>query len=324
MKSFFAAFSDSAKEFKNLKSLILASLLIALHVVLACFVSIMITDSLRISVSFIASVITGALFGPVMGFVCGILSDLVQFFIKPSGTYFIGWTLNAGLSGLIYGMFFYKKFPKMVEKIVDDTMEIRHEMFERVLYISSLVIPLFIGGLWVFAPLLSKNSETAKKGIELIEGGGTMGVIAGIIIILAAISFVMSVFKQRAIPMTVSILCGFAVLLAAYTDKKTITMEWGFYGIMIMILLYIFVQIIGMVSKHAIDVTYMIRCVIAMLFVAIVVNSIIGTYWLSFMYGKGFNFYFVSRLIKNLIQLPINAILTYYILGFIKGLRKQL
>ena len=48
------------------------------------------------------------------------------------------------------------------------------------------------------------------------------------------------------------------------------------------------------------------------------VNVLIGTYWVSVMYGKGFAFYFITRFIKNIIQLPINIILTYYVLGFIK------
>ena len=56
MQKFFGIFVDSAKEFKNLKSVIMAALLVALHTVFAMFLSIQVTDSLRISVSFIANV----------------------------------------------------------------------------------------------------------------------------------------------------------------------------------------------------------------------------------------------------------------------------
>ena len=55
MQKFFGIFVDSAKEFKNLKSVIMAALLVALHTVFAMFLSIQVTDSLRISVSFIAN-----------------------------------------------------------------------------------------------------------------------------------------------------------------------------------------------------------------------------------------------------------------------------
>ena len=103
MQKFFGIFVDSAKEFKNLKSVIMAALLVALHTVFAMFLSIQVTDSLRISVSFIANVAAGCLFGPVMGFVCGGIGDIIQFVLKPTGPYFPGWTLSAALAGFIYG-----------------------------------------------------------------------------------------------------------------------------------------------------------------------------------------------------------------------------
>lgn len=97
---------------QNVRSLVTAALLIALHTVLAYFVSFQVTPSLRISVSFLANVVTGAMFGPVVGFICGGVGDIVQFVIKPTGPYFWGWTINAALAGLIYGTFLYKKFPR--------------------------------------------------------------------------------------------------------------------------------------------------------------------------------------------------------------------
>lgn len=112
MKNFFTTFTDSAKEFTNLRSLVATSLLVALHTILALFLSIQVSDSLRISISFITDVVIGAFFGPVIGFVSGILGDIIQFILKPTGAFNIGLTLNSGISGLIYGLFFYKKFPK--------------------------------------------------------------------------------------------------------------------------------------------------------------------------------------------------------------------
>ncbi|HAC03087.1 MAG TPA: folate family ECF transporter S component, partial [Eubacterium sp.] len=44
----------------------------------------------------------------------------------------------------------------------------------------------------------------------------------------------------------------------------------------------------------------------------------------SIMYGKGFAFYFSIRFAKNMIQLPINIILTYYVLGFVKYIDKKI
>ena len=109
-------FAFSAKEFKSIKSIVAAALLIALHTVLAVFVSIQVTPTLRISVSFLANCAIGYMFGPVMGFVCGGLGDLIQFVIKPTGAYFPGWTISAALAGFIYGLFFYGCNMKVAEK----------------------------------------------------------------------------------------------------------------------------------------------------------------------------------------------------------------
>ena len=49
MKEFIKIFTDSAKEFKNLRSVVAVALLIALHTVMAMFLSIQVTPSLRIS-----------------------------------------------------------------------------------------------------------------------------------------------------------------------------------------------------------------------------------------------------------------------------------
>lgn len=202
MKKCILLFTDSTKEFKNLNSVTTAALLVALHTVLAVFVSIQVTTSLRISISFITNVVTGCLFGPVIGFVCGGIGDIVQFIIKPVGGYFPGWTLNAAVAGLIYGLFFYKKFP---------------------------------------------NKTNIKK-----EPSGK----------------IFNIFK---------------FLLPS-------------------------------------DGRYFIRVAVCLTIDTILVNVLMGTYWTSIMTGKGFWFYFTTRMTKNLIQLPINIILSYYILSFVRGL----
>lgn len=189
MKTFLQNFKDSANEFGNVKSLVTAALLIALHTVLAYFVSFQVTASLRISVSFLANVVTGAMFGPVVGFVCGGVGDLVQFVLKPTGPFFWGWTINAALAGLIYGAFLYNKFPR---------------------------------------------------------------------------------------------------------------------------------------PGKVIDVKFLIRVALVLTLDTLLVNVLLGTYWVNMMYGKGFVFYLTSRFFKNVIQLPINIVLTYYVLYFVRIIKKKI
>lgn len=45
------------------------------------------------------------LFGPVVGGIMGGIGDILKFLIKPTGPYFFGYTLNAMLGPVIYGIF---------------------------------------------------------------------------------------------------------------------------------------------------------------------------------------------------------------------------
>lgn len=194
MTIFINIFADSAKEFKKIQSVTAAALLLAIHTVLACFVSIQVTGSLRISVSFLANCAIGYLFGPVMGFACGGIGDIIQFIIRPTGAYFPGWTLNAALAGFIYGCFFY--------------------------------------------------------------------------------------------------------------GKKTGTVR--------------------QLKRFSLDISLLFRCIAAITLSTLLVNVLLGTYWCSVMYGKGFMFYFAARFTKNIIQLPVSIIMTYCLLNFMSGIRNKM
>ena len=191
---FFNQFRASAREFKNLRSLVLASLLLAIYVVLAVFVSVQVTDTLRISTGFLAQILTGILFGPVVGTVSALVGDTLQLLIKPTGAWFYGWSLNAGLTGLVYGIAFYGKLPR-------------------------------------------RNN-------------------------------------------------------AVSTDKKP-----GFF-----------------VKFLALDLKFLLRTLIAVTIVHMVINAGLGTYWCTVVYGKQFMIYFTTRFIKNLVEIPLNTVMTYYLL----------
>ncbi len=63
---------------------------------------------LGISFTYIFFAIISLIYGPVYGFGIGILSDVIGYIIRPSGYFFIGYTLQAALSGMIYGFCLYK------------------------------------------------------------------------------------------------------------------------------------------------------------------------------------------------------------------------
>lgn len=191
----FSQFRSSAREMKNLRSVILAALLLAIHTILSVLTSIQVTESLKISISFIANALTGCLFGPTVALINGALGDLLQFMIKPTGGFFFGWTLNAALASMIYGMFFYGKLP--------------------------------------------------RRAAAMEETDG----------------------------------------------RKPFLMR--FLGL---------------------DLKFFLRTLIAITLVNLLVNSLLGTYWCMLLYGKHFMVYFTPRFIKNLVQIPINTLMTYYAL----------
>lgn len=101
-------FQDSFQELKHMKTLAVTAMLIAVAVVLGFF-SVQLTDFIKIGFSFLANELTAFLFGPAVGGIMAGIADIVKYLIKPTGPFFFGFTFNAILGGVIYGMVLYKK-----------------------------------------------------------------------------------------------------------------------------------------------------------------------------------------------------------------------
>ena len=337
MNALLKSFSDSAKEFKNLKSIVTAALLLALHTILSLFLSIYVTDSLRISISFVTNVVTGAFFGPVMGLACGGLGDLLSFIVKPTGPYFFGWTLSAALAGFVYGLLFHGHFPRNFamndKENASNQLDAKVHEGNLIVRILGFILPVAGILIWAIAPFVHVSDK--KSGEVLLSGTAfnaltgfsvsrNSAILAGILLAVCIFVFIMNIFNRHTIPLIITILCSFAVELAVYTDKKTTQPQTGYWAIMAVMVAYIIIQLVYLARRHSVDIAFLVRCSIAMIVVNVGVNALLGTYWLSMMYGKGFAFYFTSRLIKNLVQLPINIVLAYYVLGIVGKMRKHL
>ena len=107
MKGFFNLFKRSALEFKNIRSMVVTAMLIALDLALKLATDIVITEDLKLSFAFIALASIGMLYGPTVGFVAGMITDIVGFMIKPTGAFDIRFTLIEALGALLYGLFLY-------------------------------------------------------------------------------------------------------------------------------------------------------------------------------------------------------------------------
>ena len=100
---------DSARNFRNIRALSAAGMLLAVQVLLGLIVSIPVGPNIRISFGYLALSSAGALLGPAVAPVNGALADLIGHFIKPTGPYIPGFTLTGIVSGLIYGFMLYRR-----------------------------------------------------------------------------------------------------------------------------------------------------------------------------------------------------------------------
>lgn len=96
------------RELKNTRSLTIAAVLAALHLVLNLF-TIPVSQFLEIGFDFLTVAATGFLCGPWVAGLTGIVTDIVGYMLRPNGPFFPGWTLSAILLGIVYGLFYYKK-----------------------------------------------------------------------------------------------------------------------------------------------------------------------------------------------------------------------
>lgn len=93
---------------KNTKIMVTCALLVALQVILARFLSIN-TTFVVVNFSFLAVALSGILFGPLWALAVGAVSDLIGATLFPFGAFFPGFTVTAGLVGLIYGLVLHQK-----------------------------------------------------------------------------------------------------------------------------------------------------------------------------------------------------------------------
>ena len=100
---------ESAKEFGNIKSLVAMAMLLALRLALGYVTNIQLTENIKIGFTIFPTTIACMMFGPVPGAVMGAAADLIGFFLKPTGAFFPGYTLDSIVAGFLYGCFFYRR-----------------------------------------------------------------------------------------------------------------------------------------------------------------------------------------------------------------------
>lgn len=128
------------------KHLTAMALLIALEIILSRLLSLSAWNT-KIGFSFVPVVIAAILLGPVYAGIVGALADFVGALLFPIGAYFPGFTLTAFLTGMVYGLFLYKRqsLPRILGAVA----------------VNQFILSLLLNTLWIsvlygspFGPLL--------------------------------------------------------------------------------------------------------------------------------------------------------------------------
>lgn len=113
----FALFKQMIQPLKKVETITVNALLLAMNTVLGFF-TIAIGEFIKISFSFLTLSLSGMLYGPIISGIFGGLGDIINYMVKPTGPFFPGFTLNAILTGIIYGIAFFNKKITLVRTIV--------------------------------------------------------------------------------------------------------------------------------------------------------------------------------------------------------------
>lgn len=187
MRKIVDLYVSSFKELKNVRSLTLIAMFLAISVVLGTL-TIMIGDFLKINFTFLPNDFAYYLFGPGVGAIFGAMADIITFLIKPFGSFFPGFTISGILSGLLYGSILYKRPMKLWRLIVANLL---HMVFINIL-LNTYWLQLLTG-----VPYMTNLPIRAIKALIMfpVETLLVFGVIKGV----EASGILKSFREQRAI-----------------------------------------------------------------------------------------------------------------------------
>lgn len=100
--------------FSKTENIVIIAMLFALMMISKLFSIPTGFADLRISFTYVFFALIAMMYGPIAGLVIGLFSDTLGFFIFPNGaSFFFPYTIQAILSGFIYGICLYKKEAKL-------------------------------------------------------------------------------------------------------------------------------------------------------------------------------------------------------------------
>lgn len=110
------------------------AILLALEIVLSRFLSFK-TFNIKFSLAFITVVFIARSYGPYKSALFAMVADFIGAILFPFGPYFFGFTVTAGLRGLIWGLFLYER--KSFKAIV------------MTVFMEQLICTLILNSIWI-------------------------------------------------------------------------------------------------------------------------------------------------------------------------------
>ena len=144
---------DAVRDFKSLRCLTFAALMIAICIVLSGR-SVSIYPGISISFGYLARSLCGLVCGPVTAVVFSVAEDNLSFFLNGGGAYFPGYTLTTVLGTVIYALFFYRARVTVAR-----------------IFLAKLcnnILNVFLGGLW--SAILYGKSSLLESYLTYVGG----------------------------------------------------------------------------------------------------------------------------------------------------------
>ncbi len=146
-------YNKRQKTTNRVREIVFMGILIALDVVAVRFLSFQ-TPAMRIGFGFVANLIAGMYLGPLRAGIVGVTADLLGFFLFGQGLFFPGFTISAGVQGLLAGFFLEGKKSKDLPRIIIYAI-LSTVLVDTLMNTTWLVLMLDNGNFAAFWPRLS-------------------------------------------------------------------------------------------------------------------------------------------------------------------------
>lgn len=125
---------QNTKKLFNVQTMVVLGVLVAMEIILSRFLSIA-AWNMKIGFSFVPIAIAALSYGPIAAGIVAALGDFVGALLFPIGAYFPGFTLSAFLTGILFGVFLYKK--QTVLRVAGAVI------------VNQMILSLLINSIWI-------------------------------------------------------------------------------------------------------------------------------------------------------------------------------